>query len=99
MLKKANENLLNERNNLMQLCKKLEEQVKDSHKNLEDALDKITQFENQVDMKVSEMESIRKRITNVAELFERKSIKQNYSFEVLCDFIHDKATRLFTKYE
>ena len=50
-------------------------------------------------MKVSEMESIRKRITSVAELFERKTIKQNYSFEVLCDFIHDKATRLFTKYE
>ena len=45
------------------------------------------------------MEDIRKRITKVAELFERKEIKQKYSFEVLCDFIHDKAKRLFTKYE
>jgi len=42
MLRKANEDLLNERNNLMTLIKNLEEQVKDSHKNLEDALDKIT---------------------------------------------------------
>lgn len=35
----------------------------------------------------------------MAELFEKKPIKQKYSFEVLCDFIHDKAKRLFTKYE
>jgi hypothetical protein len=32
-------------------------------------------------------------------LFERKEIKQKYSFEVLCDFIYDKAKRLFSKYE
>ena len=38
-------------------------------------------------------------MTQVAELFEKKEIKQSYSFEVLCDFIHDKAKRLFTKYE
>ena len=38
-------------------------------------------------------------VTKVAELFERKDIKQKYSFEVLCDFIHDKAKRLFSKYE
>jgi len=42
---------------------------------------------------------LRSRITVVAELFEKKPIKQNYSFEVLCDFIHDKAKRLFAKYE
>ena len=42
---------------------------------------------------------MRSRITVVAELFEKKPIKQNYSFEVLCDFIHDKAKRLFAKYE
>lgn len=45
------------------------------------------------------MEEIRNRITKVAELFERKEIKQKYSFEVLCDFIHDKAKRLFNKYD
>ena len=42
---------------------------------------------------------MRERITKVAELFERKEIKQKYSFEVLCDFIHDKAKRLFAKYD
>ena len=35
----------------------------------------------------------------IAELFEKKSIKQSYSFEVLCDFIHDKSKRLFIKYD
>jgi len=35
----------------------------------------------------------------VASLFERKEIKQKYTFEVLCDFIYDKAKRLFSKYE
>lgn len=73
--------------------------MKDSHKNLEDALDRITSFEKQVDEKVQEMEDIRKRITVVAELFERKEIKQKYSFEVLCDFIYDKAKRLFNKFD
>jgi hypothetical protein len=32
-------------------------------------------------------------------LFEKKDIKQKYSFEVLCDFIFDKAKRLFSKYD
>lgn len=45
------------------------------------------------------MNDIRHRITVIAELFEKKPIKQRYSFEVLCDFIHDKAKRLFAKYE
>ena len=49
--------------------------------------------------KESQLDEIRSRITVVAELFEKKPIKQKYSFEVLCDFIHDKAKRLFTKYE
>ena len=47
----------------------------------------------------AQLDEIRSRITVVAELFEKKSIKQRYSFEVLCDFIHDKAKRLFAKYE
>ena len=45
------------------------------------------------------LENIRLRLTAVAEFFEKKPIKQKYSFEVLCDFIHDKAKRLFNKYE
>lgn len=50
-------------------------------------------------MKNKEVEDIRTRITEVAELFEKKEIKQRYSFEVLCDFIFDKAKRLYTKYD
>lgn len=56
-------------------------------------------MEKELDNKISEMEMVRKRITEVAVLFEKKEIKQKYSFEVLCDFIFDKAKRLFTKYE
>jgi len=37
------------------------------------------------------MEEVRTRVTDVAVLFEKKEIKQRYSFEVLCDFIFDKA--------
>ena len=36
-------------------------------------------------------------MTKVAELFERKPITQNYSFDVLLDFILDKAKRLMIK--
>lgn len=50
-------------------------------------------------MKDQEVENVKTRITEVAELFERKEIKQRYSFEVLCDFIFDKAKRLYAKYE
>ena len=49
--------------------------------------------------KESQLEFIRQRITVIAEIFEKKEIKQLYSFEVLCDFIHDKSKRLFKKYE
>ena len=83
----------------MDLVQNLEEQVKEGHKNLEKNMDRVTVFEKEISEKVAEVEDIRKRITKVAELFERKEIKQKYSFEVLCDFIHDKAKRLFTKYE
>ena len=38
-------------------------------------------------------------LTRIAEIFERKQIEQKYSFEVLTDFIFEKATRLKTKYE
>jgi len=66
---------------------------------MEKAIDKVTLLEKDAEDKSSEMEDIRDRITKVAELFERKEIKQKYSFEVLCDFIHDKAKRLFAKYD
>ena len=56
-------------------------------------------LERQAESKANESEDMRRRITEVAELFEKKEIKQKYSFEVLCDFIYDKAKRLFTKYE
>ena len=45
------------------------------------------------------MHEVRRRITEVAELFEKKEIKQHYSFEVLCNFVFDKAKRLFSKFE
>ena len=43
--------------------------MKDSHTNLEDALEKINAFESQVDEKVLEVEDIRARMTKVAEMF------------------------------
>jgi hypothetical protein len=46
-----------------------------------------------------EIEDIRAKITRVAELFEKKPISQKYTFEVLCDFISDKAKRMLSKYE
>jgi chromosome segregation ATPase len=77
------------------LCEELENQVKDGHKSLESALDKIGELEQQIGAKATDMESLRKKLTDVATLFEKKEIKQKYSFEVLCDFIYDKANRLF----
>jgi len=66
---------------------------------MEKALNKVGGLEKDLNDKITELEDIRERVTKVAELFERKEIKQKYSFEVLCDFIHDKAKRLFAKYE
>ncbi|CDW75884.1 UNKNOWN [Stylonychia lemnae] len=94
-----NEELLQERKTLLQLCEDLEQQVKDAHRGMEESLDKIMILEKEMEAKANEHEEIRQRITEVAELFEKKEIKQKYSFEVLCDFIFDKAKRLFTKYE
>jgi hypothetical protein len=70
----------------------LESQVKASHGSLEESLAKILAME-------AETEQVRSRVTEIAELFERKEIKTRYSFEVLCDFIYDKAKKLFLKYE
>jgi hypothetical protein len=62
---------------------------------LEDSLEKIFTLEKEIARKEKEVEDVRTRVTEIAELFERKEIKQRYSFEVLCDFIFDKAKRLF----
>ena len=58
---------------------------------------KIITLEKEVEHKDKEIEDVRTRVTEVAELFERKDIKQKYSFEVLCDFIFDKAKQLGVK--
>jgi len=84
-LKEDNEALANERRSLLQLVEDLESRAV--------AEQKLS------DEKIAELEDVRVRVTRVAELFERKEIKSKYSFEVLCDFVFDKAKRLFNKYE
>jgi hypothetical protein len=59
----------------MEMIENLELQLKESHKNLEKSLDKVTVCEKEIEDKVGEQEDLRKRITKVAELFERKDIK------------------------
>ena len=81
------------------MCSDLEVQIKESHKSLEESLEKIIQLEKQVTTKDKEIEDVRTRITEVAEIFERKDINHRYSFDVLCDFIYDKAKRLFAKFD
>ena len=44
------------------------------------------------------MESVRERMTKIAEIFEKKPIEHRYSFDVLCEFIHDKSVRLQKKF-
>lgn len=95
----ANEELISERRNLMEMVENQESQVKESNRQMDKALSKVGNLEKEVQEKTHELEDIRERVTKVAELFERKEIKQKYSFEVLCDFVHDKAKRLFSKYD
>lgn len=83
---------MNERRTLLLKVEQLNGDYKDS----QNQLTEITAHKRESD---KQFEELRNRITVVAELFEKKPIKQKYSFEVLCDFIHDKAKRLFTKYE
>lgn len=98
-LRRANDDLLKERRQLMEAVEQLEESSKVSHKSLEEALERVGEYDRKLNDKVEEFEDLRLKITRIAELFERKEIKQKYSFEVLCDFIFDKAKRLFAKYE
>ena len=95
----ANEELISERRNMMELIENQEQQVKESNRQMEKALNKVSTLEKDNQDKALELEDIRQRVTKVAELFERKEIKHKYSFEVLCDFVHDKAKRLFSKYD
>lgn len=95
----ANEEVISERRNLMEMAESFENKANDSHRSMERALNRVSVAEKELEEKTSELEDIRLRITKVAELFERKEIKQKYSFEVLSDFIHDKAKRLFAKYD
>ena len=49
-----------------------EEQIKSSHKNLEEALDRVNELEKKLEERNDEFDEIRVKITKVAELFERK---------------------------
>lgn len=91
-LQDGNNDLMNERRTLLLKVEQLDADYKDSQNQFNDISSQKRENDKQ-------FEELRNRITIVAELFEKKPIKQKYSFEVLCDFIHDKAKRLFTKYE
>lgn len=90
--KNGQDELLADRRSLLSKIDKLESLHKE-------AANQAVDLQNQLQDKETVLEEIRCRITTIAELFEKKEIKQRYSFEVLCDFIHDKAKRLFTKFE
>lgn len=84
---------------MLTTIKNLEDQVKEAEFELQGTAAKFTLYERSLQDKAAEIEEIRNKISKVAELFERKPIHQKYTFEVLCDFITDKAKRLITKYE
>ena len=71
----ANDELISERRGLMELIENLETQTKESHRNMDKALNKVALLEKETEDKQTEMEDIRERVTKVAELFERKEIK------------------------
>ena len=59
----------------MELAETYENQAKDSHRNMEKALNRVGLIEKEIEDKNTQFEDIRERITKVAELFERKEIK------------------------
>lgn len=91
-LKNNNDELVDERRGLIQRLEQLEKETSDNQTQYGESQSQIKERDQQ-------LEELRSRITVIAELFEKKPIKQRYSFEVLCDFVHDKAKRLFNKYE
>jgi hypothetical protein len=45
-------------------------------------------------------EQMKDQILKIAEIFEKKNINRDkYGLIVLCDFIYEKAKRLYIKYE
>lgn len=84
---------------MIKLCGESEQQIQDGQKDLENALQKIEMLEKIASGGEKKLEEVRKELIKIAELFEKKKITANYSFEVLCDFIFDKSNRLFRKYE
>jgi len=71
----ANEEVISERRNLMEMAENFENQAKDNHRGMERALNRVGVIEKELEEKTTELEDIRQRITKVAELFERKGIK------------------------
>lgn len=57
------------------MCEELEIQVKESHKSLEESLEKIISLEKEIEAKDNDVENIRSKLTEVAVIFERKEIK------------------------
>jgi hypothetical protein len=51
LILQENEELLNERNQLLQMCEELEIQVKESHRSLEESLEKIIILEKDIQIK------------------------------------------------
>ena len=68
----ANEEIISERRNLMDLVESCEQQAKESNRNMEKAYNKVGGLEKDIEEKVHELNDIRERVTKVAELFERK---------------------------
>lgn len=88
-----------ERQQMLAVCHESEKQICEGQENLENALNKIQTLEEIASSNERKLDEVRERIVKIAELFEKKKITSQYSFDVLCDFIFDKAKRLFQKYE
>ena len=95
MVQDRMQNIQDGNTELVKQRRALMEKVGNHQRDTEVALQSQKDVEIKYKEASKQLEELRQRITTIAELFEKKSIKQKYSFEVLCDFIHDKAKRLF----
>lgn len=59
----------------MEMAQNFEARLKESHDNMEQAIARAQELEKDQEDKVAEFEEIRERLTQVAELFEKKEIK------------------------
>ena len=41
---------------------------------------------------------LKEKIRIIAEVFEKRTIGDNYTIEVLCDFIYDKSKKVMSRY-